>query len=272
MPHEELLRKVTHAWEKVHVKENKLKRKDTSSEESYTHWVKERVHLTKLPFMIDPTYVPDILDHILVSIEEVDRLKAIIARLEQDKESLEHILYDATCEKNKISYDLKQKDKQLLENMEELEAERSKRQKKRGLFSVKVNFENINSKLKEDQTEGALAKSQATVARQRQLRIEAEQVLPLNWRRIYQELLNLREQVHLQAQDHKVLTAQVTQLEGEIQYLRDLFATAQVIVQEQGDWAEAWRVECSNLEEFANNLVCDILRMYKRADDVANFY
>lgn len=33
----ELLRKVTRAWEKVHVKDNKQKRKDTSFEESYTH-------------------------------------------------------------------------------------------------------------------------------------------------------------------------------------------------------------------------------------------
>ncbi|KAI5437290.1 hypothetical protein KIW84_023416 [Lathyrus oleraceus] len=118
--HKELLRKITHAWEKVHVMENKLKRKDTSFEESYTPWVKEMVHLIKLPFVIDPTYVLDIPDSILVSIEEVDRLKATIARLEQDKESLEHILYDVTYKKNQISYDLEQKDKQLLKNMEEL--------------------------------------------------------------------------------------------------------------------------------------------------------
>lgn len=63
-----------------------------------------------------------------MSTEEVDRLKATISRLEHDKESLEHSLYDATYEKNQISYALEQKDKQLLENMEELRTERSKRQ------------------------------------------------------------------------------------------------------------------------------------------------
>lgn len=104
----------------MHVKDNKPKRNDTSSEESYTPWVKERVCLIKLSFMIDPTYVPDIPNHITISTEEVDRLKANISRLEQDKESLEYSLYDATYEKNQISYDLGQKDKQLLENMEEL--------------------------------------------------------------------------------------------------------------------------------------------------------
>lgn len=97
-------------------------------------------------------------------------------------------------------------------------------------------------------------------------------MLPLNWRRIYQELLNLREQVHLQNQDYWILTAQITQLEGEIQHLRDLSVAAQVIVQEQGDPAEAWRIEHSNLAEFANNLVRDIPRMYKRVDGVANFH
>lgn len=92
---------------------------------------------------------------ITISTEEVDRLKATIARLEKDTESLEHSLYDATYEKNQISYDLEQKDKQLLENMEELRTKRSKRQKTlEGLFSDGVNFENINGKLKEAQAKG----------------------------------------------------------------------------------------------------------------------
>ncbi|KAI5431273.1 hypothetical protein KIW84_035446 [Lathyrus oleraceus] len=94
------LRKVTRAWEKAHIKDNKAKRKDTSSRESYTPWIKEMVRLVKLLFIVDPTYVPYMPDPITVSTEEVDRLKAIIARLEQDKESLEHSICDATYEKN----------------------------------------------------------------------------------------------------------------------------------------------------------------------------
>lgn len=95
-------------------------------------------------------------------------------------------------------------------------------------------------------------------------------MLPNDWRRTYKELLNLRERVHLQVQDHEVLIAQVTQLEGEVQYLRDLIDVAQVIVQEQGDRAEAWMIEHSNV--FSNNLVWDVPRMYMRADNVANFH
>lgn len=84
----------------MHVKDNKPKRKDTSSGESYTPWIKERACLIKLPFVIDPTYVLDIPNPIIMSTEEVDRLKDTISRLEQDNESLEHSLYDTTYEKN----------------------------------------------------------------------------------------------------------------------------------------------------------------------------
>lgn len=153
--HKELFRKVIYAWEKVHVKENKLKRRDTSSKESYTSWVKEMVHLIKLPFVIDPTYLLDIPDPIPMSTEEVDRLRETIVRLEKDKESLEHSLYDMTYKNNQVSYDLEQRDKQLLKNREELQAERSKRQKTLGgLFSTEVDFKNINKKLKETQAKG----------------------------------------------------------------------------------------------------------------------
>lgn len=54
--HRELLRRIICAWEKVHTKENELKRKNTTTKESYTEWVKEMVQLVKLPFFIDPTY------------------------------------------------------------------------------------------------------------------------------------------------------------------------------------------------------------------------
>ncbi|KAI5409559.1 hypothetical protein KIW84_055110 [Lathyrus oleraceus] len=82
----------------------------------------KNIHMIEIkslcPSMKDQSY--DTPNPIPVSIQEVDNLKSTIVRLEQDNESLEHSLYDATYEKNQISYDLQQKDKQLLENMEEL--------------------------------------------------------------------------------------------------------------------------------------------------------
>ncbi|KAI5427753.1 hypothetical protein KIW84_032966 [Lathyrus oleraceus] len=163
--HQNLFEKITRAWEKVHVRENKVKSKDPSIKESYTQWVKERVHLIKLLFEIDPTYILEEPNLIPISIEEVDLLKTAIAKLGQDKENLKYSLYDMTYENN-----------------------------------------------------------------------------------------------------------MVTQLKGEVQYLRDLVDDAQVIVQEQGDKVEAWRMEHSKLEDFANNMVQDIPRMFRKDDRVANFH
>lgn len=59
--------------------------KNTLTKESYTPWVKERVQLVHLPFVIHPTYLLDIPTPILISIEEVDCLKETVAKLEQDK-------------------------------------------------------------------------------------------------------------------------------------------------------------------------------------------
>ena len=83
--------------------------------------------------------------------------------------------------------------------------------------------------------------------------------------------MRLRKQVLHQNQDYENLRTRVQQLEGEIQYLKNISDAAQVIVQEQGDKAEAWRMEYTDLAEFANNMVRDVPRMHKRANDVMNF-
>ncbi|KAI5444561.1 hypothetical protein KIW84_012993 [Lathyrus oleraceus] len=83
--HKEFLRRITRELEKVHVRENKMNMKNTLTKESYTPWVKEKVQLVNLPFVIHPTYLLDIPAPILISIEEVDCLKATVAKLEQDK-------------------------------------------------------------------------------------------------------------------------------------------------------------------------------------------
>lgn len=49
-------------------------------------------------------------------------------------------------------------------------------------------------------------------------------MLPQDFRRIYRELLNLRECGRLKDQDHEVLRAQALQLEGEVQHLREFVA------------------------------------------------
>lgn len=87
--------------------------------------------------------------------------------------------------------------------------------------------------------EGLLEESQASAVREFQLRAEPEEALPYDWRRIHGELLNLREIMRLQIQDHEVLRTQALQLEEEVQHLMKLANDAQVIVYEQGDKVEA---------------------------------
>ncbi|KAI5419272.1 hypothetical protein KIW84_043444 [Lathyrus oleraceus] len=172
-------------------------------------------------------YIPDPTQ---MSIKEVDRLRATVVGLKKDKESLENNLYDMAYEKHQVSYDLEQRDKKMESQRwkKSWEMAKWKQQEMEGALESQIYG-----------LEESLAESQVAVGRQLQLRAEVEKMLLNDWRRTYQELLNLREQVHLQAQDHEVLKAQVTQLEGEVQYLSDLVDVAKVIVQEQGDRAKA---------------------------------
>lgn len=62
------------------------------------------------------TYLLDEHNLSPISIEEVDRLKVAIAKLERNKESLEYSVYDMNYEKNLVSYDLEQRDKHLIES------------------------------------------------------------------------------------------------------------------------------------------------------------
>lgn len=58
-------------------------------------------------------------------------------------------------EKNLVSYEFEQKDKQLLESQKYMKTEKSIRQKTLGgLLGVWFNLETLNKKLKEAQTEG----------------------------------------------------------------------------------------------------------------------
>lgn len=108
--YQELLRRIVRAWEKVNVKENGVKRKNMATKESYTRWVKERVRLVKLPFVVDPTYCLDIPDSVSISVNEFYHLKETIARLKKEKESLEYNLYDNAYEKNQLRSNLKQRE------------------------------------------------------------------------------------------------------------------------------------------------------------------
>lgn len=108
--YQEMLRRISCAWENMHIKENGGKRKNMATRESFTLWFKEKVWLVKMPFVVDPTYFSDIPDPILVFVEEVDCLKAIVPQLEWENESLEYDLYNSTYEKNQLSFNLRKRE------------------------------------------------------------------------------------------------------------------------------------------------------------------
>lgn len=146
--HQELLRRIICAWEKVHTKENKLKGKNITTKESYTQWVKERVCLVKLHFFIDLIYCSDIPDPIHVLNEEIDHLKETDAHLEQENEIFEHNLYNASYENNPLKSNLEKKKKQLCESIVEVDSKRNKRKiTLGGLISIGFSMGGLNRQL-----------------------------------------------------------------------------------------------------------------------------
>lgn len=80
--------------------------------ESYKQWIRERVELVKLPFVLGessqappPEPAPP-----AISFEEANDLKARILQLEQEKEEVEVRLNKTTAEKNQLKWDLQQQE------------------------------------------------------------------------------------------------------------------------------------------------------------------
>lgn len=100
--------------------------------------MKERVEVIKMPFIIRvPLPLPEPkLTHI--PIQEVEELRATIARLRKENEELQLNLQQVTDEKTKIKWELERKCAQLQENKEKFNKEKHKRKK------VKVGIEQAN--------------------------------------------------------------------------------------------------------------------------------
>lgn len=64
----------------------------------YRQWVLERVKIVKLPFSIEIPPRPATLEPILVSLEEVEELRAKVARLGKENEDLQLSLQHVTNE------------------------------------------------------------------------------------------------------------------------------------------------------------------------------
>lgn len=95
----------------------------------YQQRILERVKLFKIPLSIE---IPPILDspkHVPVSLEEVDELKATVARLQKEKEELHQKLCKVTTERNDLKFDINQRGKELDESQRATSNKKGKRKR-----------------------------------------------------------------------------------------------------------------------------------------------
>ncbi|XP_050889381.1 uncharacterized protein LOC127094616 [Lathyrus oleraceus] len=125
-----LFQRIKEAWKNVNRKgKADLGRANGITKEPYFHWVKERVEMIKMSFVIrTPAPLPKPkLTH--VSIEEVEELKTIMAKLEKENEELQIKLLQTINEKNTMKWELERKEAQLQAHVEKFNKGEHKRKK-----------------------------------------------------------------------------------------------------------------------------------------------
>ncbi|KAI5403843.1 hypothetical protein KIW84_051118 [Lathyrus oleraceus] len=118
------------SWKNINRKgKAELGKANGITKEPYFQWVKERVQIIKMPFVIrTPIPLPEPkLTH--VPIEELEELKTIMAKLEKENEELQTKLQQTINEKNNMKWDLERKEAQLQAHVEKFNKEEHKRKK-----------------------------------------------------------------------------------------------------------------------------------------------
>lgn len=143
----------------MHKKGRELGQNNVVAKEPYTKWIKEKVQQIKLSFILDPLYCPNSPISVHISVEEVNELKAPVARLVPEKEELQQSLYLVSYERSKMKFELIQKDKQLYKSKEKAEIERGKRKRTLGgILNIIFNLDNLNQQLDTTRKEGVIGK------------------------------------------------------------------------------------------------------------------
>ncbi|XP_050895933.1 uncharacterized protein LOC127102629 [Lathyrus oleraceus] len=134
-----LFQRIKESWKNVNRKRKAdLGRANGITKEPYFQWVKERVEMVKMPFVIRaPVPLPGPkLTH--VPTEEMEELKTIMAKLEKENEELQIKLQQTINEKNTMKWELERKEVQLLAHVEKFNKEEHKRKK------IKVGLEQVD--------------------------------------------------------------------------------------------------------------------------------
>ncbi|KAI5399784.1 hypothetical protein KIW84_064929 [Lathyrus oleraceus] len=143
------------AWKNVNRKgKAELGRANGITKEPYFQWVKERVQIIKVPFVIrTPIPLPEPkLTH--VPIEEMEELKTTMAKLEKENEELQTKLQQTINEKNNMKWELERKEAQLQAHVEKFNKEEHKRKKiKVGLEQADHCLDTLKGQLRQAQKE-----------------------------------------------------------------------------------------------------------------------
>ncbi|XP_050915319.1 uncharacterized protein LOC127130335 [Lathyrus oleraceus] len=149
-----MLRRVVRAWEKVCFKGQAKVKGVIGDKEPYYQWFVKRSQEVKLSFILDPPTQPPPPEPIPVSIEEVEALKATIARLGQENEELHINLQQVSNERNEMKWELERKKAQLEATEEKVYKEEHKRKKvKVGIEQADLCLETIKEQLKQVEKE-----------------------------------------------------------------------------------------------------------------------
>ncbi|KAI5403467.1 hypothetical protein KIW84_050875 [Lathyrus oleraceus] len=150
-----LFQRIKEAWKNVNRKgKAELGRANGITKEPYFQWVKERVQIIKMPFVIrTPIPLPEPkLTH--VPIEEMEELKTTMAKLEKENEELQTKLQQTINEKNNMKWELERKEAQLQAHVEKFNKEEHKRKKiKVGLEQADHCLDTLKGQLRQAQKE-----------------------------------------------------------------------------------------------------------------------
>ncbi|KAI5387078.1 hypothetical protein KIW84_073291 [Lathyrus oleraceus] len=150
-----LFQRIKEAWKNVNRKgKAELGGANGITKEPYFQWVKERVQIIKMPFVIrTPIPLPEPkLTH--VPIEEMEELKTTVAKLEKENEELQTKLQQTINEKNNMKWELERKEAQLQAHVEKFNKEEHKRKKiKVGLEQADHCLDTLKGQLRQTQKE-----------------------------------------------------------------------------------------------------------------------
>lgn len=149
-----MLRRVIRAWEKVRFIGQDKGKGVIGDREPYYQWVTRRSQEIKLPFILDPPTQPSPPEPIPVSMEEVEALRATIARLGRENEELQTSFQQVSNERNEIKWELERKKAQLEATEEKVDKEEHKRKKvKVGMEQADHCLETIKEQLRQVEKE-----------------------------------------------------------------------------------------------------------------------